>query len=98
MSNETIPGRFKVPAGSLVVDTALVVALIWSQAGTVKTLESFDLRLHAAEIAINNHGQYEARLSVTETQIGELSDDQSEMKSDIVKRLDRIESKLDKIR
>jgi hypothetical protein len=97
--------NFKAPVGSMIIDGALVIALIWSQASTVATLDGFNTRLHAAESTLQNRSTLEPRLSVVEVQIKngaeadqQLKEDQMELKADIVKRLERIESKLDQVR
>jgi hypothetical protein len=92
------PLRLKMPIGSIVIDGAMVFALIWSWATMTEALKSFDVRLHTVELATSRHGDYESRLSVIE--VTELSQDKNyeELKQDIVKRLDRIEAKLDKIK
>lgn len=90
--------KFKVPAGSIIIDGALVIALIWSQASTVATLQGIDTRLHAAEATIAARGGAEARISVLETQVTVGARDRTELKEDILKRLERIESKLDQVR
>jgi len=94
----SMPFRLKVPTGSLLIDGALVIALIWSWATMTETLRSFDTRLHNVEVTADRHGGYESRLSVIEAT--ELAQDKNyeELKLDIVKRLDRIEAKLDKIK
>jgi hypothetical protein len=76
----------------------MVVALIWSWATMTETMKSFDKRLHTVEGATNLHSEYEARLSVMEA--AQISQDKNyeELKQDIVKRLDRIEAKLDRIK
>lgn len=92
------PSRFKVPAGSLLIDGALVMALIWSQATMQETMRSFDLRLNEVKLTTDGHSRYEARLSVVETSIDAQGRSLEALKQDIVKRLDRIEAKLDRIR
>lgn len=92
------PSRFRVPAGSLLVDGALVIALIWSQATTVATQQGFDTRLHNAEATLEHRNSLEPRISVLEAIERSQDKNYEELKADIVKRLDRIESKLDKIK
>ena len=92
------PPRLKMPFGSLVIDGALVVSLIWSWATMTETMRSFDTRLHSVEVATDRHGSYESRLSVVEASQESQDKNLVELKQDIVKRLDRIEAKLDNIR
>jgi len=96
--NDDKPPRLKMPFGSLVIDGALVVSLIWSWATMTETLRSFDIRLHNVEVAADRHGGYESRLSVVEASQVAQDKNYEELKLDIVKRLDRIESKLDRIK
>jgi hypothetical protein len=96
---------FKAPIGSIVIDGALVIALIWSQASTVATLDALSTRLATAEVTLNHRATLEPRLSVVEVRITagvdadkKLKEDQMELKADIMKSLDRIEAKLEKVR
>lgn len=92
------PSRFKVPAGSLLIDGALVVALIWSQATTTETMRGMDLRVAHLERITQVQTDMDARISVVEAIQSTERQTLVELKQDIVKRLDRIETKLDQIR
>lgn len=84
--------RFKVPAGSLVVDASLVVALLWGAATMTEQLKAINVRvdtLEAAGIRANS----EARILVLERR----ADEMAEFKGEIRAQLTRIEDKLDRI-
>lgn len=89
MSPENI-GRFRVPLGSLIVDGALVITLVFSTGQMLERFDTMDRRVQQIEAI-----QSEARLNVLEQRTNQLDRYQSELKSDIVKRLDRIETLLD---
>jgi hypothetical protein len=84
--------RLKVPAGSLVVDAALVVALIWGAATMTEQLEQINARVDAIESGNIRHNG-EARLLVLERR----ADDSDEFKKEMRAQLGRIEDKLDRI-
>lgn len=82
---------WRVPAGSLVVDGALVVSLVWSMATMTARLEQIDARISSVEqreISV----QSEPRLRVLERR----ADEMIEFKAEVREQLNRIEEKLDK--
>lgn len=82
---------WRVPAGSLVVDGALVLSLIWSMATMSERLEQFGSRMASLE---QREGvlQSEPRLRVLERRAEEMV----EFKAEVREQLNRIEEKLDK--
>jgi len=84
--------RLKVPAGSLVVDTALVVALVWGGATMTEQLQQISKRIDTIE---NGHIRQnsEARIMVLERR----ADESDEFKREMRAQLTRIEEKLDRI-
>ena len=84
--------RFKVPAGSLLMDTALVVALVWNGATMTNQLQQISRRVDAIE---NGHIRQnsEARIMVLERR----ADESDEFKREMRAQLNRIEEKLDRI-
>lgn len=84
--------RFKVPAGSLVVDFTLVLALLWGGARMTERLEQIGHRVDAIEetaIRTNTDG----RVQVLERR----AEEQAEFKREVRDQLNRIEDKLDQI-
>lgn len=90
-SPETMSNRFRVPLGSLVVDGALVLTLVFSTGQMMERFDAMDRRVQLIEKI-----QAEARLNVLEVRASQTDRYQAELKSDIVKRLDRIEALLDR--
>lgn len=88
--------RFRVPAGSLVVDAGLVLALLYGQAQITERLKAFDARMVAVEQSSATVAA-ESRLKVLERENVIQDRDFIEFKGDIVKRLDQMDSKLDLI-
>lgn len=88
--------RFKTPLGSLIVDGSLVVALIWWGSGVTATLDNINVRVTKTEATLDERQTALQRLAVAEAQIIAVAKSQEELKSDIVKRLERIEAKLDR--
>ena len=84
--------RLKVPAGSLVVDAALVISLIWGAATMTEQLDQINTRVDAIE---NGHIRQnsESRISVLERR----ADESDEFKKEMRTQLSRIEDKLDRI-
>jgi len=83
--------KWRVPAGSLVVDGALVLSLVWSIATTTEQLEQLSVRLAGMESKASTV-QTEPRLSVLERR----ADEMTEFKSEVRQQLNRIEDKLDR--
>jgi hypothetical protein len=82
--------KWRVPAGSLMVDGALVASLAWSMATMSEKMAHFDMRmgqLEQAGISI----QTEPRLRVLERR----ADEMAEFKAEVRDQLNRIEDKLD---
>lgn len=88
--------RFRVPAGSLVVDAGLVLALLYGQAQITERLKAFDARMVAVEQSSATVSA-ESRLKVLVRENVIQDRDFIEFKGDIVKRLDQMDSKLDLI-
>lgn len=76
---------WRVPAGSLVVDSALVVALIWSMATTTEQVRTMNERITAIDQA-HIRQNMEPRVNVLEQRANEVD-----------KKLDKMDLKLDKI-
>ena len=91
------PSRFKPLVGSLVIDGALVLSLVWSWSSMSSTLESIDVRLVKLEIASEQRFAGYQRLAAVEVRTDGLTESQERLRIDIVKRLERIEAKLDRI-
>lgn len=89
MSPENI-ARFRVPLGSLIVDGALVLSLVFSTGQMMERFDTMDRRMQQLEEL-----QAASRLSTLEMRATQMERYQSELKVDIVKRLDRIETLLD---
>lgn len=89
MSPENI-GRFRVPLGSLIVDGALVLTLVFSTGQMLERFGQMDRRMQQIEEL-----QAATRLSTLEMRATQMERYQAELKVDIVKRLDRIETLLD---
>jgi hypothetical protein len=84
--------KFRVPAGSLVVDSALVVALIWGGATMTEQLGQISRRVAEIEQgAVRSNS--DARLMVLERR----ADEMSEWKGEMREQLNRIEDKLDRL-
>ena len=90
MTGETA-AKFRVPLGSLIVDGALVLTLVFSTGQMMERFDTMDRRLQNIEEL-----QAETRLSALEMRANQSDRYQSELKNDIVKRLDRIETMLDR--
>ena len=84
--------RFKVPVGSLVLDAALVIALIVSDTRQTEQLSQINQRVQTIE-AGHIRQNSEARTMVLERRADESDDFKREMRS----QLNRIEDKLDRI-
>lgn len=83
-------GRWKIPAGSLVVDTMLVLTLAYAAGQWTKAVEALDIRLNRLELqAITPEAA--RRISVVESQLIHMEEDRRTM----MEQLDRIEDKLD---
>lgn len=89
-SPEMIMSRFRVPLGSLVVDGALVLTLVFSTGQMMERFDQMDHRVQEIE-----HIEASTRLSALEMRSTHMERYQNELKADIVKRLDRIEDMLD---
>lgn len=83
--------KWRVPAGSLVVDGALVLSLVWSIATTTEQLQQMNHRLSEVE-SREVSTQIEPRLRVLERR----ADENVEFKAEVKQQLNRIEDKLDK--
>lgn len=82
--------RFRVPIGSLIVDGALVLSLVFSTGQMLERFDTMDKRLRQIEDL-----QSATRITALEMRSAQMERYQSELKQDIVKRLDRIETLLD---
>jgi ClpP class serine protease len=76
--------RFKVPPGSLVLDVALVVGLVYSLGQMTERLENMSKRLETVE-AVKIQPEADRRIAVIEAQMASQTE-----------RLKSIESKLDR--
>jgi ClpP class serine protease len=76
--------RFKVPPGSLVLDVALVVGLVYSLGQMTERLENMSKRLEAVE-AVKIQPEADRRIAVIEAQMASQTE-----------RLKSIEAKLDR--
>lgn len=84
--------RFRVPLGSLIVDGALVLSLVFSTGQMLERFDQMDRRMQQLE-----HLEAATRLHALEMRSTQMERYQSELKQDIVKRLDRIEILLDSV-
>ena len=84
--------KFKVPAGSLLVDTSLVVALVWSTSTMTQQLDQMNRRIDSIE---NGHirSNADARIMVLERR----AEEYDEFRRDMRAQLNRIEDKLDRL-
>jgi uncharacterized membrane protein len=83
--------KWRVPAGSLAVDGALVVSLVWAMGSMTEQLNQMSDRINEVEqreIMV----QSEPRLRVLERR----ADEMVEFKAEVRAQLDRIEEKLDR--
>lgn len=83
--------KFRVPLGSLIVDGALVMTLVFSTGQMLERFDQMDRRVRQIEDL-----QVASRMTSIEMRVTQLDRYQMELKQDIVKRLDRIEMLLDK--
>ncbi|HSW32558.1 MAG TPA: hypothetical protein VLH36_02985 [Steroidobacteraceae bacterium] len=90
MSSPEGVGRFRVPLGSLIVDGALVLTLVFSTGQMLERFDQMDRRVQQIE-----HLEAATRLNALEMRSAQMERYQGELKQDIVKRLDRIETLLD---
>lgn len=91
--------KWRVPAGSLMVDASLVVALVWNAATMTESLKHLSERMDKVEkIAEISVPDAQGRLRVLEDQNGVQDRALRELKEDIVKRLDSLDNKLDLLR
>ncbi len=84
--------KFRVPLGSLVVDMAMVVSLIWWGATLTQRLEEMTRRIDGLD-GQTMHVQADKRLSIVETRQGDVDRQLAEIKSQQA----RIESKIDRL-
>lgn len=92
----TVPesiSRFRVPLGSLVVDGALVMTLVFSTGQMMERFDQMDARIQELQSI-----RAETRLNSLELRAVHTERWQGELKIDIMKRLDRIEQLLDRER
>lgn len=90
--------KLRVPPGSLIVYAGLVVSLVYVMGQITERLIAFDLRLQNVEQTTHSiTPQADARLRVIERENTIQDRDLAEFKTDIVKRLDQMDSKLDLI-
>ena len=90
MSSPDLVNRFRVPLGSLIVDGALVLTLVFSTGQMMERFDTMDRRVSAIESI-----SAETKLQSLEIRMQQAERDRRELKDDIVKRLDRIEALLD---
>ena len=87
---------FKAPVGSLIVDGALVIALVVWGTSVTNALDNINLRVSKTEVTLEERQSALQRLAIAETEIAAVKKNHDELKADIIKRLDRIENKLDR--
>ena len=90
MPSDSLFDRLKIPVGSLLADSALVLTLVFSTGQMMERFEAMDTRLQRIESL-----QSETRIGALELRANQSDRYQAELKNDIVKRLDRIEALLD---
>lgn len=77
--------RFRVPLGSLVLDVALVGALIWSMATMTAQLDEISRRISAVE-RVEITPEAARRISIIETR-----------ETEFLRRIDKLDTKVDLI-
>lgn len=77
--------KFKVPPGSLVLDVALVIGLVYAMGQITERLEGISKRLEVVE-AVKIQPEADRRIAVIETQMASQTE-----------RLKSIETKLDRV-
>lgn len=77
--------RFKVPPGSLILDVALVIGLVYSMGQITERLENMSNRLEAVE-SVKIQPEADRRIAVIEAQMASQTE-----------RLKSIEMKLDRV-
>ena len=90
MTAESFFERMRIPFGSLVADSALVLTLVFSTGQMNERFDVMDQRLNRLESM-----QSDTRIAALELRANQSDRYQTELKNDIVKRLDRIETLLD---
>jgi DNA-binding protein H-NS len=88
----------KAPIGSLVVDGAMIFALVWSWSAMATRLEALDQRVAKTETMLEQRQPALDRLAKVEERVQGLAESREEFRTDIIKRLERIEAKLDKMK
>lgn len=88
--------KMKVPAGSLIVDTALVIALLVGQAKMTEQITGVQDRVNEIEQG-HIRSNTDARVLVLEQRANQAVTSQAEFKAEVRTQLDRIETKLDRI-
>lgn len=84
-----------VPIGSIVLDVAVICAVVWWAGTTDQKLTSIDERLRSAE-TMQISPEVNRRVSQLETRVDTAERDRIELKQDISAQLERIENKLDR--
>lgn len=83
-------GRWKIPAGSIVIDVGLVLLIVYAAGQWTKAVENLDERLRKIE-NVQIMPESARRLSVLEAQIQHMDTDRVTMMT----QLQRIEDKID---
>ncbi len=103
MSEPSPVSKWAVPRGSLVVDTALVVMLLWGQASITETLKSLSDRVTKIEQTDTDVGA-DRRIGVLEKEnqlqdrdILSVREEISALRRDLMARFDRQDEKLDRV-
>ena len=99
MTEEAFRITKHIPAGSIVVDSVIALSLMFSWGQTTETLRSLDQRMQRIEAAqLQPDRAVDARLQFLSDENKRQDDSARAMKDEILARLSRIESKLDRIR
>lgn len=90
--------RFRPILGSLVINGAMVATLIWSWSDMTTTLQNVNARLVHLELVDEQRFAGYQRLAAVEAKLDSVIAAQEILREDTMKRLERIEAKLDRIR
>jgi hypothetical protein len=90
--------RLRLPLGSIVVDTGLVIALVITNAQLVERMKAFDDRLVLVEkTAVTITPQANARISVIERENAIQDRDLDQFRQEVTHKLEVQDQKLDRI-
>lgn len=84
--------KLKLPMGSVVVDVALVVALVWNSATITEQLNNLEHRIAATEAFDQSHGPgAEREIAALKTELRMIGQNNLQDRQEMMRRLDRIE-------